>query len=179
MKLYSVLASIGLAVGVAGVANAQITRGSMEAYFTKVYATDLTGKNRLMQFDEACRSKNVFLINSHFFVDYRVNTDAVTQSAFFNFGNFEHLLTGTYDGYTGMYVFKTEQLSPSLKDMRAKTLVFSATRDLRQGSAQLIFEPTQVTRPTDLNSTKDCPPGCDCCKPPAPTDMSYQCVLST
>lgn len=178
MKFYSALAGVALALGLANTANAQITRGSMEAYFTKVYATDLTGKNRLPQFDEACRGKHVFLVNTHFFVDYRVNTDAVSQSAFFNYGNFEHLLTGTYDGYTGLYVFKTEQLSPSLKDMRAKTLVFSATRDLRQGSAQLFFEPTQVTRPSDVNSPNDCPPGCDCCKP-APTDFSYQCVLST
>lgn len=178
MKLYSALMSVGLSLGLAATANAQITRGSMEAYFTKVYATDLTGKNHLPQYDEACRSKHVFLANTHFFVDYRVNTEAVSQSAFFNYGNFEHLLTGSYDNYAGMYVFKTEQLSPSLKDMRAKSLVFSVSRDLRQGSAQLFFEPTQVTRPTDLNTPNDCPPGCDCCKP-APAIGSYQCVLST
>lgn len=172
MKLYSLLASLGFSLAIATAANAKIVNGTMQGYFKQVYATDLTEKH-MPQYDAACKSKAWMLVNTYFYTDWRVNTDSNAHAAYFTYANLEHLMPGAYDSNKGSYVFKTEQLAQSLKDLHGQKLVFSLEPAFHYGTVQLFFEPVQV-----VSATTQGDDDCDC-KPKPPANVSYQCVLST
>lgn len=180
MKLSSLFVGLGMSLGFMAVANAKVVNGTANGYFATVYATDLAGQTYLHQYDEACKSKYWYLVNTAFGADYRVNTDSATHTAFFRYANAEHTMTGVYSSTYGSYVFKTSQLTQSLKDMHAKEFQLAVTNDFRWATAKLVFEPTQVSALTTHDDGKtDCPPDCGCACHKQEPKTSYQCVLST
>lgn len=171
MKMYSLIAGLALCAGVVNTANAKIVRGTVENYFAKVYATDVTGATRMAEFDEACRTKHWFLVNTPFFVDYRVNTDSNVHAAFMTYANVETQMNGVFNttgAAAGKYVFTTTNVPASLKDMKAKSMVFTVNHDFWGNTAQIIFEGGEAT-PAKHTDGHDC----------HHVASAYQCVVST
>ncbi len=189
MKSSILLSALGLGLGLSGVANAKIVKGTSEGYLSKVYATDMTGA-RMAEYDRACETKHWAMLDTHFYADFRVNTESKSNVAFMRYAGVEtQMMNSGFDYEKNKYVFSASELSAALTDMNVESMEFTLDYDMWHATSKLVFSP--VTTKTAA-ATADC--SCDCHHDDHHGDhhgdhhhggdetdksVTYQCVLST
>jgi len=184
MKIYSLLASLGVCCGIVGVANADIVTGNATNYFSNMYATNVAGDMHTPQHDDACKSKYWFLLNTGFRADFRVNTSAGTNTAFMTYANEEIVLSGKYDGVKHRYMFNSNGVGEALQKLNAVSVTFSLDQEMYHSAGKIAFHSPDYTPGEETTTTRDdaCDCTCDCCADhhchPAKPE-GFHCVIST
>jgi len=183
MKISSLLAGFGICFGVVGTANAKIVTGTVQNYFSNLYATSLTGDVRTPEHDAACKSKYWYLVNTGYYTDFRINTTAGTNTVFMTYANEEMVLNGKLDTLSNKYVFTSNGLGESLQSLNAASITFSLDQEMWDSESQIVLHSPGYNSGEDTNvSDNACDCSCNCCEdhhshPVKP--QGFHCVLST